>query len=83
MATSGMVIAEATLDSFWGVGVAPNLAQETRRDKFLGQNHLWKESYFSVYFLMQKSILYAKIAKSQQKKISKFSFKYYIGLLFS
>ena len=40
MATSGMVIAEATLDSFWGVGVAPNLAQETRRDKFLGQNHL-------------------------------------------
>ena len=40
MATIGMVVAEATQDSFWGVGVAPNLAQETRRDKFLGQNHL-------------------------------------------
>ena len=29
---------------------------------------------------MQKSILYAKIAISQKKKISKFSFNYYIGL---
>ena len=40
MATIGIVVAEATQDSFWGVGVAPNLAQETRRDKFLGENHL-------------------------------------------
>ena len=26
MSTEGMVIAEATKDDFWGVGVAPNLA---------------------------------------------------------
>ena len=41
------------------------------------------ESYFSIYFLMQKPILYAKIAKSPKKFFSKISFKYYIGLLFS
>ena len=40
MQTSGMTIAEATQDTFWGVGVAPNLAQETRRGKFIGDNHL-------------------------------------------
>ena len=40
MQTSGMAIAEATQDTFWGVGVAPNLAQETRRGKFIGDNHL-------------------------------------------
>ena len=38
---------------------------------------------FQFLFLMQKSILYAKIAISQKKFFSKFSFKYYIGLLFS
>ena len=40
MQTSGMTIAEATQDTFWGVGVAPNLAQETRCSKFIGDNHL-------------------------------------------
>ena len=35
-----MTIAEATQDTFWGVGVAPNLAQETSRGKFIGDNHL-------------------------------------------
>ena len=40
------------------------------------------ESYFSLYFLMEKSILYAKIA-AFQFYFSKLSFKYYIGLLFS
>ena len=33
-------------------------------------------------FLMEKSILYAKITVSK-KKVPKLSFKYYIGLLFS
>ena len=41
------------------------------------------DSYFSFVFLMQKSILYAKIAISQKQFFSKFSFKYDIGLLFS
>ena len=41
------------------------------------------ESYFGFLFLMQKSILYDKIAISQKKIFPKFSFKYYIGLLFS
>ena len=35
-----MTIAEATQDTFWGVGVAPNLAQETSRGKVIGDNHL-------------------------------------------
>ena len=34
-------------------------------------------------FLMEKSILYAKVTVSQKKFVSKLSFKYYIGLLFS
>ena len=38
---------------------------------------------FQFLFLMQKSILYAKIALSQKKIFPKFSFKHYIGLLFS
>ena len=38
---------------------------------------------FQFLFLMQKSILYAKIAISQKKCFPKFSFKYYMGLLFS
>ncbi|MGL1889689.1 MAG: NADAR family protein [Reichenbachiella sp.] len=42
MKTLGMSIAEATQDTFWGVGVAPNLAQTTRPSKFLGTNHLGK-----------------------------------------
>ena len=42
MSTSGMTIAEATMDSFWGVGVAPNMAQETKPAKFLGFNQLGK-----------------------------------------
>ena len=37
-----MVVAEATSDDFWGVGVAPNLAQHTKPTKFLGQNHMGK-----------------------------------------
>ena len=40
MCTEGMTIAEATQDCFWGVGVAPNLAQFTKPIKFLGANHL-------------------------------------------
>ena len=40
MATSNMIIAEATQDMFWGVGVAPNLALHTKSTKFLGSNHL-------------------------------------------
>ena len=40
MQTSGMTIAEATQDTFWGVGVALNLAHETRSSKFIGDNHL-------------------------------------------
>ena len=41
------------------------------------------ESYFNFYFNGKKSILYAKIAIFPKKFIPKFSFKYYIGLLFS
>ena len=40
--TEGMVVAEATSCTFWGVGVAPNLAQHTKSTKFLGQNHMGK-----------------------------------------
>ena len=40
MSTEGMVIAEATKDDFWGVGVAPNLAEHTKPSKFLGLNQL-------------------------------------------
>ena len=40
MATHGQTIAEATQDAVWGVGVAPNLAQQTKPAKFLGANHL-------------------------------------------
>jgi len=40
MSSEGMTIAEATQDIFWGVGVAPNLAQHTKPSKFLGRNQL-------------------------------------------
>ena len=40
MSTEGMVIAKATKDDFWGVGVAPNLAEHTKPSKFLGLNQL-------------------------------------------
>ena len=40
MSTEGMVIAEAAQDDFWGVGVAPNLAEHTKPSKFLGLNQL-------------------------------------------
>ena len=33
-----MTIAEATYDTFWDVGVAPNLVQDTRSSKFIGDN---------------------------------------------
>ena len=34
------MIAEATPEDFWGVGVAPNLAEHTHPSKFLGLNQL-------------------------------------------
>ena len=42
MQTEGMTIAEATSCTFWGVGVAPNLAQQTKVSKFLGSNNMGK-----------------------------------------
>ena len=36
MSIEGMVITEATKDDFWGVGVAPNLAEHTKPSRFLG-----------------------------------------------
>ena len=42
MSTARLTIAEATQDTYWGVGVAPNLAQYTNPSKFLGQNKLGK-----------------------------------------
>ena len=42
MATSNLTIAEATSDTFWGVGVAPNLALHTKPAHFLGLNQLGK-----------------------------------------
>ena len=40
MATMDTTIAEATQDTFWGVEVAPNLAEETGPNHFLGFNQL-------------------------------------------
>ena len=40
MSTEGMVIADATKDDFWGVGVAPNLAEHTKPYKFICLNQL-------------------------------------------
>ena len=42
MSTAGMTVAEATQDMFWGVGAAPNLVQQTKPDKFIGENQLGK-----------------------------------------
>ena len=42
MSTPGMTVAEATQDMFWGVGAAPNLVQQTKPDKFLGEKQLGK-----------------------------------------
>ena len=42
LSTEGMTICEATSCNYWGVGVAPNLAQYTKPSKFLGQNHMGK-----------------------------------------
>ena len=42
MSTARMTIAEATEDTYWGVGVGPNLAQYTNLSKFLGLNKLGK-----------------------------------------
>ena len=42
MSTAGMAVAEATQDMFWGVGAAPNLVQQTKPGKFLGENQLGK-----------------------------------------
>ena len=40
MSTGVMVIAEATQDNFWGVGVALSIARHTQPFKFLGVNQL-------------------------------------------
>ena len=40
MSTEGMILAEATQDRFWGVGVGSNLALHTKPSKFLGHNML-------------------------------------------
>ena len=40
LSTNGQTIAEATQDAFWGVAAAPNLAQFTKPNKFLGRNQL-------------------------------------------
>ena len=42
LSTEGMTICEATACDYWGVGVAPNLAQYTKPLRFLGQNHMGK-----------------------------------------
>ena len=54
MQTSGMTIAEATQDTFWGVGVAPNLAHETRSSKFIGDNHLGRLLMGICYYVTQR-----------------------------
>ena len=38
MSTAGLTVAEATQDMFWGIGAAPNLVQQTKPDKFQGEN---------------------------------------------
>ena len=40
MSTANMTIAEATQDTYWGVDVAPNIAQHTKPTKFLDINQL-------------------------------------------
>ena len=47
-------------------------------EKFKGTRIL-----FQFLFLIEKSILYAKITVPLKRFLSNFSFKYYIGLLFS
>ena len=42
ISTEGMTICEATSCDFWGVGVAPNLAQYTKPSRFLGKNNMGK-----------------------------------------
>ena len=42
MSTANMTIAEAMQNTYWGVGVAPNIAQHTKPTKFLGRNQLGK-----------------------------------------
>ena len=42
---------------------------------FIAKHLKVHESYFSFLFLMEKSILYAKITLSQKKIFSKFNFK--------
>ena len=37
-----MTVAQATQDMFLGLGAAPNLVQQTKPDKFLGENQLGK-----------------------------------------
>ena len=55
-ATEGMVVAEATSCVFWGVGVAPNLAQHTKASKFLGQNHMGKLQMALRYLVTQSDM---------------------------
>ena len=42
ISTEGMTICEATSCDYWGIGVAPNLAQYTKPSLFLGEDNMGK-----------------------------------------
>ena len=50
MSTANMTIVEATQDTYWVVGMAPNIAQHTKPTKFLGRNQLGKLLHFNQEF---------------------------------
>ena len=60
LSTEGMTICEATSCDYWGVGVAPNLAQYTKPSKFLGKNHMGKLQMALRIHVSQNGILNEK-----------------------
>ena len=62
MATMGTTIAEATQDTFWGVGVAPNLAEETDPNHFLGFNQLGR-----ILMSMRRYVAERELYKNNQE----------------
>ena len=62
MATMGTTIAEAAQDTFWGVGVAPNLAEETDPNHFLGFNQLGR-----ILMSMRRYVAERELYKNNQE----------------
>ena len=71
MATMGTTIVEATQDTFWGVGAAPNddLAEETDSNHFLGFNQLGRILCLCVAMLQSMSS--TKTTRSMSSSLQK------------